>query len=76
MCQATVIFVSVASYAHRCAWSDSKGEILMQHGKQAHTEASGESPYGPSRLWLGIIIVLNILIIGGLSYNLARPFIA
>jgi len=49
---------------------------MLKHGSESHADVSGGSPHGPSRIWLGIIIVMNILIIGGLSYNLTRTFFA
>ena len=49
---------------------------ISKQSKRVKAEVAMDMLQGPSRIWFGIVLVLNILIIGGLFYDLANSVLA
>ena len=50
--------------------------IIAKQSQRVKAEVAREMPRELSRIWLRIVLVLNILIIGSLFYDLANSVIA
>lgn len=49
--------------------------MVSKQTRRQRVETNCDLQKGPSRPRLGLVVILNILIIGGLSYKLALGFI-